>query len=89
MNSGTKTNERGRNTTTNPKNGKVPPEAKVTPTVLLLRAVSGSVVLMQPGSVLMSGACVTTEDLANVCGVCCNLKPCRCLGCATTETIFK
>lgn len=32
----------------------------------------------EPGSMLMSTVCVTTENEANICELCCNMKPYRC-----------
>jgi hypothetical protein len=39
--------------------------------ILLPWATSGSEILLQPQSVLMSVACVTTEDCGNVLALCC------------------
>lgn len=46
---------------------------------LLPKAMSGSVVLLQLGSMLMSVACVTTKGQMDVCGLGCHWRPCGCL----------
>lgn len=47
--------------------------------VLLLWAMSGSMLLLQPGSVLVFVAHVTSKGHADVCDLCSCLKPCWCL----------
>ena len=42
----------------------------------VLKVMSGSMVLLDLGSVLMSMVCVTTKVQADVNGLCCHLKPC-------------
>lgn len=56
------------------------PEAMVQSQPMLPpRAMSGSVILKQQGSVLMSIAHFTIRDHADVSGLSCYLKPCYCL----------
>lgn len=45
--------------------------------ILLLRVMSGSMVLLMTESMLMSMAYVTTEG--SLCGLCCCVKPCWCV----------
>jgi hypothetical protein len=47
----------------------------MTPSVLLPKATSGSVVLIQIGSELVSRASVITKGKVNIHGLCCILKP--------------
>ena len=42
--------------------------------MLLLRATTGSIVLLELESVLMSVACVTTKDLVDAYGLSCSMK---------------
>lgn len=56
----------------------VPPETMAMPWPgLLLRVMSGSIVLVQLGMVLMSMAQVTNKVHVNVPGLDCHLKPCE------------
>jgi hypothetical protein len=53
------------------------PEAMMTSgPMLLLRAMSGPMVLSQPRVLLMSEACVTTKGHADIPGLGCHLRPC-------------
>lgn len=54
---------------------------------LLLRAMSGSIALLQPGSTLMSGVPVITEGHEDAQGLGCHMWPYWCLGAIQQELI--